>query len=303
MNQVSGRTDPAILRQRMVPIPKFSPTDTITSDRTGQPCYRIIKLIGAGGVGRVYAAEIIETGEQVVLKIPKDWDFTYDVFQEARYLLGVPAVHVAKVRDVDAGTGRNCDLEIPYLVMDSYVTSLAAHLQLVRSVDRMTALKWTRQIALGLHSSKLLHRDVKPENILFDADQNAWISDFGLALPSNPYVREKANIIIVGLMGTAAYMSPEQIGQGETIDHRSDIYALGLLLFEMVHGEPAHPRKLPNESPDEYFDRLLDYRVDWQQIKDPVVGSIVRTCTENVRSQRYPDYWTLLADLEEAMKV
>ena len=295
----------------MADIPALKVNDQITAEN-GAAAYRIIRSLGKGGVGRVYLAEDLGgtgeagAGEQVVLKVPLQWDYTYDVVQEARYLL--PLVeqqpkHVAMVKNVRYGFARNDPLAVPYLVMDAYVTSMAAHLQDVRSVDRGTALRWTRQIALGLQTTKLLHRDLKPENILLDAKLDAYVSDFGLAIPANPYTRKKNGYpAATGLMGTAAYMSPEQIAEAESIDHRSDIYALGLLLYEMMVGATAHPRKTASQSADDYLDHLLDYQVTWKDVPDKAIAQIVQRSTVKFRSDRYPDYWILLQDIEEAMK-
>lgn len=284
------------------PIPALQANDLISKDGTVRPAYKIAHHIGTGGVGRVYLAQVIDSGEWVVLKFPNRWDCAFDVFQESRYLVNMSWNHVAKIRAVDFGRIPRCDFEVPYLVMDCYYSSLAVHLKEVGSVDAQTALTWTKQIALGLMASKLLHRDLKPENVLLDEKKIAWVSDFGLAIPSNPYTRQNSGIECNGLMGTAIYMSPEQICEAQHIDHRSDIYAIGLLLFELITGLPAHPRKTVRQSLDDYYDQLLDYRVKFQDVKIPAVARIVQLCTEKQRAKRYADYWYLMEDLDAALR-
>jgi eukaryotic-like serine/threonine-protein kinase len=283
-------------------IPRFGIGDNLGTAGGSIPAYRIVSHLGTGGAGRIYQARILASNEMVVLKTPKTWRHVFDLFQEARYTVREAFPHVARLRDVDCTYMPDLQCDLPFIVMDGYSVSLFRRLTEQGPIDLCDGLRWLAECARGLQASQLVHRDLKPENILLDDQQRAWVCDFGLALPASPLVRKKMGLRINGVVGTMAYMSPEQIYEAADIDVRADIYALGLILYEMSTGRPGHP--LYNErkmSEQEYLRLVCDVEVPWRDVRVDAVAEIVKVCTAKKRCERYADYWALLDAIEEAM--
>jgi serine/threonine-protein kinase len=203
--------------------------------------YRLVDLIGEGGMGSVYLAEGGETGERVALKVmPPDLaaneSFRRRFLRESRYARSVVHPNVVSIRDAGEVDGAL------YIVMD-YVqgTDLKALLATAGRLDPKRALGLLAQAGLALdavHAAGLIHRDVKPGNIIVtgqDEDERAFLTDFGL---SRSPARDSIALTAAGeFVGTYFYTAPEQI-LGADPDHRVDIYSLGCVLFECVAGEP-----------------------------------------------------------------
>ncbi len=204
--------------------------------------YRIVGKLGSGGMGVVYEAEHPLIGKRVALKvIHKDLARNHEVitrfFNEARAVNQIGNDHVVDVSDF----GQTEEGEY-FLVMEVLVgESLADRLERERRLPVGRALHVAAQIADGLsaaHAAGVVHRDLKPDNVflvnkLGDADF-VKILDFGLAklmLDGGVSVTKQGVIL-----GTPEYMSPEQAESKRTIDHRSDVYALGILLYQMTTG-------------------------------------------------------------------
>lgn len=210
--------------------------------------YLIQSPLGAGGMGRVYRARDTRLNREVALKQLSDPSLASDlargrVLQEARAAAGLSHPNIATIYDVlDTADG-------PTIVME-YVPgeSLARHI--VRgALPPARALEIGAQIADGLaeaHAHGIIHRDLKPANIQITPEGKAKILDFGIAQPgagghdqgSTPTVTAYADA--GGLAGTPGYMAPEQLG-GAPADERTDIYAVGVLLYEMLSGRPPYP--------------------------------------------------------------
>ncbi len=170
---------------------------------------------------------------------------------------------------------------------------------LIRRTEKLTvgkAVLVARQVAEGLgeaHKLGVVHRDLKPSNIMIDKDGNAKIMDFGIARSAAGAGTTAEGVII----GTPEYMSPEQV-EGKPADQRSDIYSLGIILYEMVTGQPPFEGDTPfsvaykhrHEAPE-------DPRKANPQLPDTVSGIILR-CLEKDREARYQTAQELLADLE-----
>ena len=197
--------------------------------------YRIVALIGRGGMGEVYRAEDLKLGQPVALKfLPEDVANNADrlarFHQEVRVARQVSHPNVCRVYDIGEADGQ------PFLSME-YVDGedLASLLRRIGRLPTGKATELARQLCAGLaaaHDRGVLHRDLKPANVLIDERGRARIADFGLA----GLVEDRRDRDVIA--GTPGYMAPEQYaGQGTST--RSDVYALGLVLYELFTGRPA----------------------------------------------------------------
>jgi tetratricopeptide (TPR) repeat protein/TolB-like protein len=201
--------------------------------------YRIGDLKGVGGMGLVYEAFDQELGITVALKVIRP-ELAADSSLIERFrrelLLGRQVSHPNVVRIHDIGQ----DGDLYFLTMD-YVDgqSLRQWIEERGSVDEATAVAMVRPIAEALaaaHRAGVIHRDLKPSNILVDAAGKPHISDFGLARSLAVSGQTQAGAVI----GTPDYLSPEQ-AKGETVDARSDLYSLAVIVFEMLSGQLPFP--------------------------------------------------------------
>ena len=193
--------------------------------------YRIVGRLGQGGMGEVYRADDLKLGQQVALKfltakVDQDPARLMQLHNEVRMARQVSHPNVCRVYDIDEVEGQT------FLSME-FVDGeeLASLLRRFGRFSSDRALEIARQICAGLaaaHERGVIHRDLKPSNILLDGAGNARIADFGLAGAAGETVHA----------GTPAYMAPEQIAGG-TVTAQSDIYALGLVLYEVFTGVRA----------------------------------------------------------------
>ena len=198
--------------------------------------YQIVRPLGAGGMATVYLARDPTLDRQVAIKIPNVERLSPEGLArfniEARAVARLEHQAIVPLYDYGDHDGR------PFLVM-RYLPggSLADRLER-RAFHLNEALGIIERIASALdyaHRQGILHRDVKPGNILFDESGAAYLSDFGIARIMN--LSGEASLTQTGLaIGTAAYMSPEQ-ALGQKIDGRSDVYSLGVVIFEMLSGD------------------------------------------------------------------
>ena len=262
--------------------------------------YRIESILGSGGMGSVYRAKDQELGITIALKVIRPdiaanpqlaEDFEKRFKQEL--LLARQVTHRNIVRIHDLG---ECD-GVKYITMQFVEgTNLSAMLKRERLVFPR-ALLIARQLAAGLaaaHDAGIVHRDLKPLNVLVTSTDTAFISDFGLAKSADL----GADLTRTGAMlGTPQYISPEQV-QGSTADERSDIYALGLIFFEMVTGSVPFSGKSVVE---------VMYRRVQEPVRDPrdlspdlpeYFRRVVLRCLERNPEDRYASAQAVLADLE-----
>ena len=197
--------------------------------------YKIESLLGVGGMGRVYSA-VGPDGGRVALKLVKADLATDDIFRrrfEREVRIARTVVHLHVVPVIDAGEHEG----IPYMAQ-KYVGNgtLEDLVQKEQTLDLDTAVKMCNQVAAGLDAlcaAGLVHRDVKPANILLDAEGTAFITDFGLAKDSQGSVLTRPG----QALGSLDYMAPEQI-RGEPVTAASDVYALGCVIYECLIGAP-----------------------------------------------------------------
>jgi serine/threonine protein kinase len=212
-------------------------TDVVTDPRLGTTVggYRIDALLGVGGMGTVYRATGPD-GSEVALKLVKkdfarDETFRRRFNREARIAQTVRNPHVVPV--VDTGIHD----ETPYLC-ERFIegVSLEEKLKQERRLDVPTTVAITAQVANGLDAlwaAGMVHRDIKPGNILLDRAGKAYITDFGLAKDNQGSI-----LTLPGqALGSMDYMAPEQI-RGEPVTAATDVYALGCVVFECLQGQP-----------------------------------------------------------------
>ncbi len=206
------------------------------SDLIGQHLgqYEIIAKIGVGGMASVYQARQESVGRDVAVKTISTnligvTDFSRRFEREARTIASLSHPHILKV--FDYGQYQNS----VYLVMELMTGGSLADLIRKGPLPLDEVLRVLDQIAPALdyaHRRSIIHRDLKPQNVLMDDEGNAYLMDFGIA----KMVQDKTNLTVTGMMmGTPAYMSPEQ-WNSTSVDSRADIYALGVILYEMLSG-------------------------------------------------------------------
>jgi serine/threonine protein kinase len=210
-----------------------SSTDFAPGDTVGP--YRIGNTLGVGGMGRVYRAEAPD-GEVVALKLVKsdlarDTVFRKRFDREARVAQRVMHPHLVPVLD----TGEH--LGIPYLTQRFIEGgSLADRIEAAGKLDFETAIRICGEVAGALdslHASGLVHRDVKPANILLNEQGTSFITDFGLAKDTQGSLLTRPGQAV----GSLDYMAPEQI-RGEEVTAATDVYALGCVMWECMAGAP-----------------------------------------------------------------
>jgi serine/threonine-protein kinase len=210
--------------------------------------YRAVSLLGEGGMGSVYLAEHPEIGRKVAVKVLRT-EFNRDAQLLGRFLNEARAANAIRhpniIEILDSGT---TEAGMPYLVMELLEgESLGARLHRLGRLPLGIALELTYQTASALgaaHRKGIVHRDLKPDNLFVVpetmdvARERIKVLDFGIAkLQAHPH-GDSVKTRTGALMGTPVYMSPEQCLGTKELDHRTDIYSLGVILFEMLCGRP-----------------------------------------------------------------
>jgi serine/threonine protein kinase len=205
--------------------------DSLIGQQLGQ--YEILSRIGAGGMATVYRARQKSVDRDVAIKVIRsdlmeEADFAERFQREARTIASLSHLHILKVFDYGQEHG------LVYLVMELLEGgSLSRYVRSGGPLSMYKASKMLDQIASALdyaHQRGIIHRDLKPDNVLLDKAENAFLTDFGIA----KLINETTNLTRTGMvMGTPAYMAPE-LWSGQSADTRADIYALGVIMFEML---------------------------------------------------------------------
>jgi serine/threonine protein kinase len=267
--------------------------------------YRVQRLIGRGGIGLVYLChhEVLE--KPVAMKVLRpEYAEQPEVLQrfvnEARAASAIKSPHIVNTLDVGS-----LPSGAPYFIME-YVDAetLAARLQREHALPLAEAVDVARQMADGLaaaHGAGIVHRDLKPENVFVarepDGSLLVKIFDFGVA----KVTRAKARLTHVGaIFGTPSYMSPEQ-ARGQAVDPRTDVYAIGIMLFEMIAGQ------LPFDGDDPLT--VMSQHVDAEipPLKQTQAGgevpsaleNVVRRCLQKDREDRYASVVELERELSQ----
>ena len=262
--------------------------------------YQILSFIGAGGMGAVYRARDTRLNRDVALKIMNetfggDTERVRRFQQEAQSASAMNDPNILAVYDVGVHE------TAPYLVSELLEGDTLRGRLRTGSLPVWKAVDYARQMALGLaaaHSRAITHRDVKPENIFITNSGRVKILDFGLAkfVPAGGAPND-ATITVVStpgmVMGTAAYMSPEQV-RGEAIDHRSDIFSLGCVIYEMLTGR----RAFQGRTDADRMSAVLKDDPAFDEKTPPALQRTIRHCLEKNPGERFQSARDLAFDLE-----
>src|SRR5579871_538058 len=200
--------------------------------------YKLIDELGRGSFATVYIARDTKTNRIYAVKVmhlefADDGELLARFQREAHILLHLSDPHIVRIFDYG-----DDDDDLHYIVMD-YIDgqNLKYHILTHGKLDALLALDYARQIAEGLDTAYkhgVVHRDIKPQNIVINSKDVVKITDFGLARSRETVTLTQSNVF----MGTAYYIPPEQAESGRSADIRSDLYSLATVLFEMLSGHP-----------------------------------------------------------------
>ena len=259
------------------------------------PRYRVSGTLGKGGMGEVYRAFDNELNCDVALKVVRgdgDLDGALARFRrEIALARKVTSPHVLRVYDLDEHDGlRFLSMEL----VDG--EDLAALMRREKRIPLARALAIFHQVAEGLaaaHAQGVVHRDLKPQNVLVGKDGSVRVADFGLARS----IGESGMTVTGAILGSPAYMSPEQV-KGEPTDERSDIYSLGVMLYQLVTGEPPFRGDTPHAVMEMRLHRRPKPVRDIAPEVAPHVQAVVERCLSLDVANRYQKVSELLADLD-----
>ena len=219
---------------RTVPLEPLRIGAPLQPDALAVPGYRILRMIGRGGMAQVYLAERASDGLQLVLKmldegLRRNDSFLQRFVREYQLIVSLENEYVARIYDQGFSGAR------PYIAME-YLSGGTLAVRMHEGMTSLAALRLTSQIAKALdaiHSRDIVHRDLKPQNIMFRDNGRPVIVDFGLArdLDADSILTRHGEV-----MATPRYMSPEKC-MGKLADARSDLYSLGAIFYEMLTGE------------------------------------------------------------------
>jgi len=276
--------------------------------------YKIDELLGRGGMGVVYRAQDQKLNRPVALKMLKA-DLTADpdrlkrFLQEARAAAAINHPSIAQVYDIDTVD------ETTFIVMEFIEGQTVGKLIANKEMDLIGSVEIALQVAEGLakaHKSKIIHRDIKSENIMVTRDGHAKLLDFGLAKLLEPTVDADRTLTLLKhartktmpqttaagtIMGTTSYMSPEQ-ARGQELSYPSDVFSLGIVLYEMVTGELPFGGDSPIDIMHAIaFEEARPVTVIRKNLPSDLHRIIAR-CLRKRPEDRYPDSGAMAADLK-----
>lgn len=272
-----------------------TPKEELTSGSTFAGRYQIIEELGKGGVGKVYKALDTEIKEKVALKLIKP-EIAADKKTIERFRNELKFARKIRHKNVCQMYDLNRKGETHYITME-YVPGedLKSFMKRSKQLSIPTAVSLTKQVCEGLaeaHQLGVVHRDMKPQNIMIDREGNAHIMDFGIArMMSASELTEEGAVI-----GTPDYMSPEQV-DGKEADQRADLYSLGVIVYEMVtgqvpfKGDSAMSVALKHKTEAPPSPRELNAQVPES------LSRLILKCVEKDKEQRYQRAEDVLSDL------
>jgi len=252
------------------------------------PRFEVVRSLGRGAMGEVVEAFDRFLDRRVALKVTNEElraspQFHARFEREGRAVAALDHPNVVRVYDVDPHGG--------FLVLELVEgESLRERLGRLR-VEKDDAIRIARDVSAGLaaaHRAGIVHRDLKPANVLLGSDGMAKVSDFGVARVIDSELTETGEVL-----GTPSYMSPEQLRGARQVDARSDVYAVGLLLFEMLVGRRYHDPDRPPVTPGPAI---------VQATSDRALAALVARCLEENREKRPPTAEALIEALDEVAR-
>ena len=257
--------------------------------------YEIVELIGAGGMGQVYRARDARLGREVAIKILPSGGHREQALErfavEARAVGSISHPNILAVYDVGTYEGG------PYLVFELLKGQTLRELLRPEPLPLGKALDLATQLAQALsaaHDKGIVHRDLKPENLFVTSEGRLKILDFGIARLVAEVAPAKPSGTVTGaVIGSVGYMSPEQV-RGERVDHRSDLFAFGLILHEMLTGEIAFKRQSTAETGSAI---LNEEPPRLPESTPPELVRLVRRCLEKKPQDRFQSAHDLAARL------
>lgn len=259
--------------------------------------FKIIDLFALGGIAEIYRVEECETGKPYALKIigalsSNDSDLTERFNKEIQILNSLK--HTNIVKPVLSDTYKFREKTLSFFIMPLYISSFKDEMA---SIPLAEGLRLLIQIAKALqysHDNGILHRDVKPSNILIDSVRRAFLTDFGIA----KFTSVKKGITGRVALGTIGYMAPEQI-KSETIDERTDIYSFGVILYELV----TRSSLFSADSSFEIINKHLNEKPTPPKKINPRVSMglqrLILKCLEKNPANRYKYFKDLTPELEK----
>lgn len=261
--------------------------------------YKLVKYIGGGGMSSVYLADDIILDAQVAVKIinvpPVDVDRAVKRFErEVQNATTLSHPNIVKVLDVDE------DDRHYYMVME-YIDGPTLH-EYIRDnspLDIKEVVFFTKQILRGIehaHQHRIIHRDIKPQNILMTKNKELKISDFGIARALSETAMTQTNHI----MGSVHYLSPEQ-AKGKQTDEASDIYSIGIVLFEMLTGHPPHEGESAVGVAIKHIQEQLPSVIEENPQVPQALENIILKATMKEKYQRYRTTQEMYDDLNTCL--
>ena len=273
--------------------------------------YEIQSLIGAGGMGEVYRAKDARLDRIVAIKVlPASFSADHDRMQrfaqEARAAAALNHPNILSIFDIGDEHGS------PYVVSELLEGETLRERLRNGPLSSRKAIDYGLQVARGLaaaHEKGIVHRDLKPENLFITGDGRVKILDFGLAKLTRPEAASEADAPTVHgvtepglIMGTAGYMSPEQV-RGQPADPRSDIFAFGAILYEMISGKRAFHGETSADTMSAILKEEVPELSETARNVPAGLERIVRHCLEKNPSQRFHSAGDLAFDLESLTEI
>jgi len=262
--------------------------------------YKVIDKLGGGGMSIVYLAEDTILNRKVAIKAisipPREKEETLKRFErEVHNSSQLSHENIVSMIDVDE------EDECFYLVME-YIEgpTLAEYIHSHGSLSVETAIKFTEQILSGIkhaHDMRIVHRDIKPQNVLIDKNKTLKIFDFGIAKALSETSLTQTNHVL----GTVQYLSPEQ-AKGESTDEGTDIYSIGIVLYEMLVGEPPfNGETAVSIAIKNIQDSIPNITTDKREEVPHALSNVVLRATEKDKHNRYHTVQEMCDDLTSAL--
>ncbi len=267
--------------------------------RTLNDRYEILEKIGIGGMSVVYRAKDKRLGREVTIKVLKEEFAANEDFKvrfKAEATSAAILLHPNIVNVYDVGEENNID----YIVME-YVKGDTLKLAIKEKApfDSLTTVSVALQIAAALshaHKNHIVHRDIKPQNIMLSLDGTIKVMDFGIAKAATASTLTNTD----NALGSVHYFSPEQ-ARGGYVDEKSDIYSLGITMFEMVTGALPFEGDTSVAVALKHINNPLPNILDYNPKASPAVVGIIRKATQKSPDKRYANIELMLADLKTAL--